>query len=71
VARHAVETQIAALVIKDGHRDVDPILEVAFDRLDDRHLVLQHDVHDIGPASRAQANSVAGGLARVAERRRS
>ena len=57
MARKAVEPEVAAGIVEQGHGDVHAILEIALDRLDHRLLVLQDDVHDVGAALRIEAHT--------------
>ena len=59
MAGHAVEAELAAGIALEYHRDMDLVLEIALDRLDHRHLVLEHDVHDVGPALGAEPDAIA------------
>ena len=59
MARHPLHSQITAGIIEQRHRHMHAVLEVAFDRLDDRDLVLQHDVEHIPARLRSQAHAIA------------
>src|SRR6478672_2669372 len=47
VTRHAIEAELAAGVVFEYDRHMDLVLEIALDRLDNRHFVLEHHVHNI------------------------
>ena len=61
MTRIAIEPEIAAGIVEQGHGDMHAILEVALDRLDYRLLVLQDDIHDVGAPLRIEAHMGADG----------
>src|SRR5918998_1096522 len=51
VPEEAVLSQVAARVVLQGHRDIDPVLVVLLYALDERDLPLEGEVHDVSPGT--------------------
>src|SRR5215204_144671 len=51
VPEKAALSQVAARIVLQGHRDMDPVLVVLLYALDERDLPLEGEVHDVSPST--------------------
>src|SRR5262245_25752638 len=60
MTRLPLETEILSWIIFDNDSDMSAIIEILFDRFNDRHTSCQHHIEDIASGLRAKPDAIAG-----------